>query len=94
MQEPIFAMYTDMSHSHMEVLTGCNKAETVVCHNDVTDGDDHGRAETMEPCIACFRYLFSDDLEIRCGLLRGKQMFDMKLSILKRFQQMLQLQLY
>jgi hypothetical protein len=69
MQEPKFAMFADISHSHMEVLTGCNKTETVVSHDNVADGDNHGRAETMEPCIACFRYLFANDLEIRCGLV-------------------------
>jgi hypothetical protein len=70
MQEPKSAMFADISHSHMEVLTGRNKTETVVSHDNVADGDDHGRAETIEPCIARFRYLFADDLEIRCGLVK------------------------
>jgi hypothetical protein len=60
----------------MEVLTGCNKTETVVSHDDVADGDNHGRAETMEPCIARFRYLFANELEIRCGLVKETGILD------------------
>jgi hypothetical protein len=64
MREPKFEMFADISHSPMELLTGCNKTETVLSHDDVVDGDDHGRVVSMEPCIARFRYLFADELEI------------------------------
>jgi hypothetical protein len=64
MRQPKFEMFADISHSPMESLTGCNKTETVLSHDDVVDGDDHGRVVSMEPCIARFQYLFADDLEI------------------------------
>jgi hypothetical protein len=62
-------MFADISHSPMELLTVCSKTEMVLSHDDVVDGDDHGRVMSMEPCIARFQYLFADDLEIRCGLV-------------------------
>ena len=76
MREPKFAMFADLSYTNLEVLTGRKKTEMVVSHDDVADGDDHGRAETMEPCIARFRYLFADDFELRCGLVKETGILD------------------
>jgi hypothetical protein len=64
-------MFADISHSPVETLTGCNKPKMVLSHNDSVDGggDNHGKCKTMEPCIARFRTILTNDLEIRCGLL-------------------------
>jgi hypothetical protein len=77
MRQPKFEMFADISHSPMESLTGCNKTETVLSHDDVVDGDDHGRVVSMEPCIARFQYLFADNLEIQCGLVNELEEGDM-----------------
>jgi hypothetical protein len=70
MREPKFDMFADISKSKMEILTNRNKTETVLSHDDVLDTDDHELVVPMEPCIAHFRLLFADDLEIRCGLVK------------------------
>jgi hypothetical protein len=65
---PKFAMYTDILHSPLEVLTGQNKTETVLM-DEVADRDDHGRVEAMHRCVAKFQSVFAADLEVRCGLV-------------------------
>lgn len=60
-------MYGDVSHSEMEVLTNRVKTETVLS-DAVEQREDIGRVNPMAPCIAEFRNLFADDLEVRCGL--------------------------
>lgn len=67
MRQPKFTMYADISHSRLETLTGRTKTETVLS-SDVTDREDHGRVEIMQPCVEIFRECFADDLEIRCSL--------------------------
>jgi hypothetical protein len=49
MREPKFHMFADISHSPMEMLTGCNKTEMVLPHDDLVDGggDNHGKCQTM-----------------------------------------------
>jgi hypothetical protein len=71
MREPKFHMFVDISHSPMETLTGRNKTKTVLPHDDLVDGggDDHGKCETMEPCIARFCSIFANDSERRRGLV-------------------------
>jgi hypothetical protein len=68
LREHKFEMYADISHSPLEVLTGRNKTETVLA-DDATDREDHGRVEPMHPCIARFRTVFANDLEVRAGLV-------------------------
>jgi hypothetical protein len=68
MRQPKFEMCADISHSPMELLTGRNKTETVMSHDDVV---------SMEPCVARFRYFFADDLEIGCGLVNELEEGDM-----------------
>jgi hypothetical protein len=60
-------MYTDISHLNMKLLTGRTKTEMVLS-DDVTDRDEHGRVELMQPCVSRFRLLCAEDLELRCGL--------------------------
>ena len=68
MRELKFAMYADISHSNLPVLTNRTKTETVLS-NDVTVCDDlAGRVEPMMQCVADFRRIFADDLEYRCGI--------------------------
>jgi hypothetical protein len=62
-------MYPDISHLNMELLTGRTKTEMVLS-DDVTDRDEHGRVESMQPCVSCFRLLCAEDLELRCGLVQ------------------------
>jgi hypothetical protein len=68
LREPKFSMFADLSHSKLEVLTGCNKTETVLS-DDATERDGHGRVEPMHRCIATFQSVFADDLEKRAGLV-------------------------
>lgn len=58
----------DISHSPVEVLTRRAKTITVLSE-DVEDRDD-GPSDVMQPCIAQFRSVFADDLEMRCKLVR------------------------
>jgi hypothetical protein len=58
----------DLFHGKLEVLTGCNKKETVLL-DDATERDGHGRVELMHSCIATFRSVFADDLEKHTGLV-------------------------
>jgi hypothetical protein len=67
LRKPKFAMYADISHLNMELLTGRTKTEMVLS-DDVTDQDEHGRVKSMQPCVSCFRLLCAKDLELRCGL--------------------------
>jgi hypothetical protein len=68
LREPKFAMYTDILHSPLEVLTGRNRTETVL-PDEVTDHDDHERGEAMHRCVAKFQSVFAADLEVHCGLV-------------------------
>jgi hypothetical protein len=68
LREPKFAMFADILHNPLEVLTGRNKTETVLS-DEVTDCDDHGRVEAMHRCVAKFRSVFADNLAVRCGLV-------------------------
>jgi hypothetical protein len=67
MREPKFLMYGDVSHSNLEVLTNRSKTETVLS-NAVEEREDVGRVEPMVQCVADFRKLFADDLDVRCNL--------------------------
>jgi hypothetical protein len=69
LREPKFAMYAAISHLTMESLTGRTKTEMVLS-DAVTDRDEHGRFESMQPCVSRFRLLCAEDLELRCGLVR------------------------
>jgi hypothetical protein len=68
LREPKFSMFPDLSQSKLEVLTGCNKTETVLS-DDATERDGHGRDERMHRCIATFQSVFADDLEKHAGLV-------------------------
>jgi hypothetical protein len=67
--EPKFAMFADISHLNQESLTGRTKTEMVLS-DDVTDREEHGQVESMQPCVNRFRLLCAEDLELRCGLVR------------------------
>lgn len=67
MREPKFLMYGDVSHSDFDILSNRSKSETVLS-NSVEKQDDTGRVNPMVPCVADFRRIFADDLEVRCGL--------------------------
>ena len=69
MRETRFAMYADISHSNLEVLSNRNKTETVLSDAATDRDDDGGRVEPMVKCVADFRKLFADDLERRSGLV-------------------------
>jgi hypothetical protein len=69
MRETRFAMYADISHSNLELLSNRNKTETVLSDAAVDREDDGGRVEPMVKCVADFRSLFADDLEHRSGLV-------------------------
>jgi hypothetical protein len=68
MRQPKFMMYADISHSQMEVLT--NRAKTVTVLSDSATDRDDGPSEPMHPCVADFRSIFADDLEVRCRLVQ------------------------
>jgi hypothetical protein len=69
LREPKFAMFADISHLNQESLTARTKTEMVLS-DDVTDREEHGRVESMQPCVNRFRLLCAEDLELRCGLVR------------------------
>jgi hypothetical protein len=69
MRESRFAMYSDLSHSNLAVITNRTKTEMVLS-NDATEREENGgRVEPMTKCVADFRSLFANDLERHSGLV-------------------------
>jgi hypothetical protein len=53
LREPKFAMFADISHLNQESLTGRTKTEMVLS-DDVTNREEHGQVESMQPCVNRF----------------------------------------
>ena len=63
-----FTMYSDISNSELSDLSKRVKSEKVITTYDY-DLEERGDTEHRMPeCIEKFRYLFADDLELRCKL--------------------------